>query len=84
MRWYQNQNIMNCTGIPSVCVSPMWPNIMNINDCKTWQLSATRYRPVHVVVTHLQITCMKRHGMNEIFNNSVSIVIIVTVLFIIM
>ena len=34
---------MNCTGIPSVCVSPMWPNIMNINDCNTWQLSATRY-----------------------------------------
>ena len=21
----------------------MWPNIMNINDCNTWQLSATRY-----------------------------------------
>ena len=23
--------------------SPMWPNIMNINDCNTWQLLATRY-----------------------------------------
>ena len=35
--------MMNCTGIPSVCVSPMWPKIMNINDCNRWQLSATRY-----------------------------------------
>ena len=34
---------MNWPGIPSVCVSPMWPNIMNINDCNTWQLSDTRY-----------------------------------------
>ena len=34
---------MNHTGIPSVCVSSMRPNIMNINDCNTWQLSATHY-----------------------------------------
>ena len=32
----------NCTGSPSLCASPMWPNIMNINDCNAWQLSATR------------------------------------------
>ena len=34
---------MNCTGITSECVSPMWSNIMNINDWNTSQLSATRY-----------------------------------------
>ena len=28
---------------PSVSVSPMWPNIMNINNCNTWQLLATCY-----------------------------------------
>ena len=37
------KNLMNCTGIPSVCISPMWPNIMNINDWNTWQLLATHY-----------------------------------------
>ena len=30
-----NSTCMNCTGILSVCVSPMWPYIMNINSCNT-------------------------------------------------
>ena len=34
---------MNFTGILSVYVSLMWLNVMNISDCNTWQLSATRY-----------------------------------------
>ena len=40
---WKSKNIMNITDIPSGCVSPMWSNIMNINDCNTWQLSATCY-----------------------------------------
>ena len=39
----KSNNIINSTGIPFLCVSLMWPNIMNINDCNTWQQSATLY-----------------------------------------
>ena len=38
---------MRCTGIPFVCVSPMGPNIMNINDCNTWELLASRYSNIY-------------------------------------
>ena len=43
MRWYRNRTI-SWTALVSISVfSPMLPNIMNIDDCNTWQLLTTRY-----------------------------------------
>ena len=45
----KSNNFKNCTGIPSMSVSSTWPNIMNINNCNKWQLSAT-YQPLVTVI----------------------------------
>ena len=40
MLWYRNRTISWTALVVHFCV--LLPNIMNINDCNTWQLSATR------------------------------------------